>query len=150
MRTRKIVAGASGLVVLALFAAVAVQACGGQPETSGAATPVAPAVQPIVPVATPTAPSPVATLTGPPPAAPQPPTAASLTDEEVLAQVDEMLSTGVLPPLDLSQSLLSDSATPVLWADAPPGDLGSFNANLDFEFSVPPVNIQAPKVSPGR
>jgi hypothetical protein len=64
--------------------------------------------------------------------------------------VDEMLRSGVLPPLDLSQSPLSDSATPVLWEDVPPGDLGSFNANLDFKFSVPPVTIQAPNVSAGR
>lgn len=113
------------------------------PQPPPAATLTAPS--PAVPVVTPTAPSSAAST-----ATPQQPPAAPLTDEQVLAQVDEMLRTGVLPPLNLSQSLLSDSATPVLWADVPAGDLGSFNANLDFTFSVPPVNIQAPNVSSGR
>ncbi len=127
-----------GLVGIVAMTAVA---CGAQPEQSTPApTAPAPTAPQPPPAATPTAPV----------AAPQPPPAASLTDEQVLAQVDELLSTGVLPPLTLSQPLLSDSATPVLWEDVPPGDLGSFNANLDFKFSVPPVTIQAPYVSAGR
>lgn len=138
----------AGLVVVA----VAAQACGG---AAGSAQPSAPAAAPAAPVApapsAPAAPQPSAPTgpsASPAPTAPAPHPA--LTDEQVLADVDELLAKGVLSGLDLSVTPLEGSGVPDLWIAVAPPDAGSYNNTFDWKFTVPEVKVTAPLVPPIR
>ncbi len=146
--TRKLLAAA---LVLALLAVAA--ACGGDDAT--ATPPVSPAAtaSPVptsasVPSASPApveTPGGVTQTSQPPPASPSP--APSL--EEVLEEVDRLLEGGSLKSPDFIESPLGDLELPDLDVAIPAGEVSGLNEDFDWEFSVPEVDIEPPAISPG-
>ena len=141
IQTRKLLAAT---LVMALLAVAA--ACGGK-----AATPT-PAVSPIATVA------PVPTSASVPIASPapvEPPSGVTQTSQtptpsldEVMEEADRMLEGGSLRSPDFIESPLGDLELPELDVAIPAGAVSGLDADFDWEFDVPEVDIEPPAISP--
>jgi hypothetical protein len=77
----------------------------------------------------------------------QPPTPAPPSLEEVLDEVDRLLESGSLKSPDFIESPLGDLELPDLDLDIPAGAVSGLDADFDWQFEVPEVDIEPPAVS---
>jgi len=64
-------------------------------------------------------------------------------------EVEDMFTTGILDPVDLSLSTLEEPALPQVQVGIPGAQIPSLKMDLPFSLSAPPLNIQAPTIPTG-
>jgi hypothetical protein len=142
IQSRKLLAAALALGLLAVTAA-----CGGDDAT---ATPPVSSVATAAPVPT----SASVPIASPVPAeTPGGVTQTSQTPtpslKEVLEEVDRLLEGGSLKSPDFIESALGDLELPDLDVAIPAGAVSGLDADFDWQFEVPEAGIEPPAISPG-